>query len=442
MLNKKSLPTSQAPRARELHLGSPTMKMRQLAPFAFALLFACAHINESPMPPPRNVPSAGAGFELALYQSTGVRFQSGTDVQLVYNGAIFGALTRAIRGAKTSINIVIYVWQPGEPSDAVIAAIEERTRAGVACRVMVDPVGSTPAFQRDVEPRLLSAHCDVRRFRPVHATHFMGSALSRNHRKIVILDGAVGFTGGFGIAKEWIGEGLAKDNWRDTSARIEGAVVSALQVAFAENWQEAGGPLLPASDFPEAGGESGKTRAAFVASSVQVGPSNADRLTQLALACAHKRLWIANAYFVPPEGILQILEEKARAGVDVRVLVPGPIDDEPAILPGQRSSYPRLIEAGVKVFEYQPAMLHAKTMVIDDSLSILGSMNLDPLSLNRLEEGSLVLLDPGLNENLAQHYEADLTHSKGMTLHSEEIPGFWGNLSRKAFGWLGDAPGR
>ena len=407
-----------------------------------ACLLGCAHSGDSPMPAPHHVPPVDEGFELALFQSTGVKFEDGAQAQLLYNGKLFDALVEGIKSAKVSVDIVLYIWRPGDPSDRVLAALAERTAAGVTCRVLVDPVGSTPAFQKEVMPRLKAARCDVEQFRPVKAGGAVGLSLARNHRKIVVIDGRLAFTGGFGFHKDWLGNGLSKDQWRDTSVRVEGNVVAYFQVAFAENWQEAGGPLLLASDFPPLEGPRGKVRSAFVASSVQVGPSNADRMTQLAIASARHRLWIANAYFVPPNALLKLLVTKAREGVDVRILTTGPVHDVPSIRSAQRASYEGLIREGIHIYEYQPSMMHAKTMVVDDELVVVGSINFDPLSFNELEEGSFLALDKGLTQELTGRFLEDVTHAKEMSLDSPELPGPWGKFSRGLFRWMGSTPGR
>jgi cardiolipin synthase len=165
-------------------------------------------------------------------------------------------------------------------------------------------------------------------------------------------------------------------------------------------------------------------------------------MTQLTFLSARKRLWISNAYFTPSEDIVAELESRSRAGVDVRLLVPGPIHDQPSMREGQRSFYRRLLAAGIKIWEYQPSMMHSKTVVVDDRLAIVGSMNLDPLSLNLLEEGSLAVEDEQATAQLAAAFERDVQNAKRIEPGAKEIPGFWGSLVREAFRQVGKAPGR
>jgi cardiolipin synthase A/B len=350
-------------------------------------------------------PSSGEGFALALYQSLGVRVQAGHSVSLLQNGSVFDALVQQIAEAKSSINVAMYIWEAGAASDRVVKALVERAQAGVRCRILVDDVGS-PDFGKTLQPRLTQAGCEVRIFRPLVGEE----KLARNHRKLVVVDGAAAITGGFGIRDTWLGDGISAESWRDSNVLFTGPAVSGAQQAFAENWQEAGGGLLPAEAFPDVA-VGAPVRAAFVGSSQGV-LTRAERVTQLMMAAATRRLWIANAYFVPSRGILSLIEQKARAGVDVRILAPYKNSDSKTAFGLQHTEYGRLLKQGVKIWEYTPSMMHAKTMLIDDQLALIGSINLDPLSLNELEEDALVVDDRGFADQLDQAFTADCARSK------------------------------
>ena len=389
-----------------------------------ALVLAGCHKKRGQLRLPPTL-DARTDFSLALRQSLGTALRPGNEVTIFPNGHVFDALEEAIAASRSSIDIVVYIWEKGAASDRMVAAITPRARAGVACRILVDAFGSSD-FEKDVKAALTDAGCDARVFRPIPGV----SDEARNHRKIVVIDGAVGFTGGFGVRDDWLGEGESDAHWRDTNARVKGPAVSDMQQAFAENWQEAGGPLLGADAFPfdrapgaaagvadppVAGAPHGGVLAAFVASTGAPVVTRAERLTQLAIATAKKRLWISNAYFVPSRAILDELGEKARAGVDVRILSPGrKSDSKPAFL-SQHAEYGDLVKAGVRVWEYLPSMMHAKTMVVDDGLAVIGSINLDPLSLNVLDEGALVTEDPKTVEALAALFVADMGRSEEKT---------------------------
>ncbi len=358
-----------------------------------------------------DVPSSGEPFALAVYQSLGARVRPGHEVTLVGNGAVFDALAQEIGRAKSSVHVDVFIWQKGTASDKLIVALEKRA-PGVDCRVLVDDVGS-PHFEEDIAPRLAKARCETRRFRPLPGS---GDELARNHRKLVVIDGRVAFTGGFGIRDEWLGDGVTAEAWRDANVRFTGPAVADAQQAIAENWQEAGGALFPASAFPELDADlPRKASAALVTSTASPVLSRAERLVQLLVRAAKKRLWIANAYFVPPDAITDMLREKARAGVDVRLLMPGKKSDSKISMGSQHLAYDELVQSGVRVFEYQPSMMHAKTMVVDDEIGIVGSINLEPLSFEKLEEDALVVQDRAFAEELARSFEQDVTHARPVT---------------------------
>ncbi|QSQ21328.1 cardiolipin synthase B [Pyxidicoccus parkwayensis] len=375
------------------------------------LLAGCPYPNHRHDLRLRALPEGGPeARSLAFYQSLGVELQPGHRVELIENGHIFDAIEQEIRSARTSIHIASYIWRPGEPSDRLVRAIQQR-QPGVACRVLVDPLGSVN-FE-SVEPVLAKAGCEVRTFRPIQGAISSLDAKrikARMHRKLVVRDGEVGLTGGWGIWRSWLGDAEGPDSWRDLAVRVEGPTVREMQVAFAQNWQEAGGDFLPASEFPTIQ-PVGEARAGFVASTGHRFLSNARRMTLLTIASAKRRLWIANSYFIPSEAISDMLIEKAKQGVDVRVLVPGRHHDIAPVHAAQRASYARLLEGGVRIWEYELSMMHAKTMLADDSLSVVGSTNMDPLALGSSEECSVVVDDAGLAAELAAAFEKDLGHS-------------------------------
>ncbi len=327
--------------------------------------------------------------------------ETGHRVELLDNGAVFDRLEREIRKARSSVSIVMYIWEEGHASDRIVAALIERAKAGVRCRLVIDSLGSN-AFPKVLLPRLVEGGCDVRMFRPALSE----TSLARNHRKVVIIDGVVAITGGFGVRDCWLGNGCEPGAWRDASVVFSGPSVHSAQQAFAENWQEAGGELLSAQEFPPPDA-SGPTTAAFVSSTASPTVTRAERLTQLMIAAASQRLWIVNAYFVPSQAILDQLAAKAAGGVDVRVLVAGHQSDSKLAFGYQQLTYGALIERGVEVWEYQPCMLHSKTMVVDDHLAVVGSINLDPLSLNTLDEVALVVYDATLASALEATFIAD-----------------------------------
>jgi cardiolipin synthase len=353
-------------------------------------------------------------LSFALFQSTGVELAPGHRAEVIEDGAVFDVLVDEIRRAKQSVHILVFIWRPSEPSDRIVDALLERARAGVQCRIVVDPVGSEEVsghhdFDEKIEKPLVDGGCEVHYYRLL-GNRRIRRMLGRDHQKLAIVDGRVGITGGFGIWKVWLGHGNAPENWRETSVRIEGPAIRQMQLAFSSAWQESGGSLLPRDVFPPLD-HAGESRAGYVASVGRTG--------------------IANAYFSPPDAVLRQLEEKRRQSVDVRVLGPGPVHDVRVIRASQRSTYERLLRAGVRIWEYQPSMMHAKTMLVDDWLSVIGSTNLDPVALNWTGEGSLVIEDRGVAAALERAWTRDLARSKEITLADGGRSGPWRRLARR-----------
>lgn len=360
------------------------------------------------------VPSSGPGFKQALFQTTGVQFTAGNAVEWIDDGAVFGRIADDVAKARRSVNIVLFIWRPGAPGDGMAALLAERGRAGVACRVLVDPTGS-PRFEEEVKPRLEEGGCQVQLFRPLPTKE----NLARNHRKLVIVDAKVGYTGGFGFQDVWLSEGPHAQGWVEASARVEGPVLAQLQQAFAENWQEARGELLPPGDFP-APGPAGGAEAAFVTSTAHPELTISERLVLLLVKSAKRRLWIAQAYFTPTQPLMELLAQKASEGVDVRLLVPGDNNDQKAVTLVQRKTYKTLLPAKVRIFEWPPSMMHAKTFVVDDQVAVVGSINFDPLSYRWLEEGALVVHDRAFNARAAETFER--LAAKSVEMREEDHP--------------------
>jgi len=373
-----------------------------------ALSLSCLGVGRKPVGEvhlPADAPEPGPAFGTALYQTVGARLQAGNEIHWVNNGKVFDAAVEEIGKAKKSINIATFIWSDSDTARRLTRAIAARTRAGVACRILVDAVGSLSFSEKESGP-LEDAGCAVRKFRPIPGQ----DDLARNHRKIIVVDGRIGITGGFGVDDKWRGRGKSEEQWRDSNVMARGPVVAAMQQAFAEEWQEAATELLPPEEFPRLE-KAGSTRAAFVTSTDNGVVTKGDRLMQLLISAGRKRIWIATAYFVPSEPILQLLEGKAQKGVDVRILAAGEKTDAHLYLGPQRERMDRLIVAGARGFEYQASMMHSKTVLVDDTLVAVGSANLDALSLNKMDEAMLVADDRRLARELERQWVDDLKQS-------------------------------
>jgi cardiolipin synthase A/B len=403
-----------------------------LAQTAAALLVAAgAAVACSPSREPRS----GEVGDLAdaLRREARAEMVGGNALDLINNGDIFDAMERDIRDARLSVNILIYIWRGEDgPSRRIGEALLNR-RAGVACRILVDAFGSLK-FSDTLEERLEASGCDVRRYGLRADLRLM----ARNHRKVQVTDGKIALTGGWGVWRVWEGDGLSPEAWRDTAVRAKGPVVAQMQRAFEQSWVEAGGAPLPAAEYPKLEPR-GPTKATFVASSPRAGrTSEAETMTALVIASARRQLWIANSYFVPNEALADLLIRKRRQGVEVRVLASGPVHDMPPVRAAQRATYARLLEAGVRIFEYKPSMMHSKTMVVDGRTVVIGSTNFDQLSFQRLEEGSLVAFAPILAGKLLRDLQADFGRSQEITRELWDDRDLLPDLARRASALFAD----
>jgi len=336
---------------------------------------------------------------------------AGNRVDLLLNGdQIFPALLGAIRSARTSIDYAQYFWADGTVSQALADALAERARAGIRVNVLLDGVGTLhmPAVQIDT---LRRSGCHVEWFRPL-ARFSVRRHNNRNHRRILVVDGRVGITGGSGVSDKWTGNGQRDDHWRDTDVRIEGPAVTWLQAAFVENWRVATGELLGGREYvaPERQ-PAGDVRVQVVRSSPAGGSYAAYTMVLLAFVSARRSILMTNPYFVLDERMTDALVAAARRGVRVVALTPGKIDHA-LVRSASRHDFGRLLQSGVQIFEYQAALLHAKTLVVDGAWSSVGSTNLDNRSFTLNDELNLAVYDAGVAGQLEQVFERDLQHAR------------------------------
>lgn len=348
----------------------------------------------------------------------------GNEIDLLINGdEIFPAFLETIRGAQRTLNLLTYVYWRGDIAHDVASALCERARAGVEVNVLLDAVG-TAKMETGLLDDMRAAGVNVARFRPPRP--YAAKRLNhRTHRKLLIADGTIGMTGGVGIAEEWTGNAQDPDHWRDTHVRVRGPVVRGLQGAFAENWLEATGDVLVGEGhLPPLEPLDGGGPMQVVRSSAGMGDTNAEALFFLAIACARERLDLTAAYFAPRPAFVQALCDAAARDVEVRVLVPGPHIDKEIVRVAGRAVYEELLDCGVRIFEYQPTMLHAKTVCVDEAWSAVGSVNFDNRSFALNDEATLCVQDPRFAARLSEQFIRDLEVS-------EEIrPGRWNGRPR------------
>lgn len=324
---------------------------------------------------------------------------------------IFPEMLQAIRGARHSINMEMYIFDEGEIGSQFAEAMAERARAGVEVRLLIDGLGSHPGR---LEPKMEAAGVKVRVYRPlrVYSIYRVGD---RTHRRILTVDGRIGFCGGVGIDDRWLGDARNPRQWRDTVARVEGPVVAQLQAIFMEDWLLTTGEVLNGDrQFPGVGLAGGMLAQAVAASRTDQS-SMAKLLVYMAIQAARKRIWIENAYFVPDRQIREGLIHAVERGVDVKVIVPGDHIDIPAIRMASRHHYGELLDGGVEIYEYLPAMMHNKVMVVDGIWSTIGSINLDSRSMRRNAEVNVAIYDRDFARSMEEMIEGDRLSSERFT---------------------------
>ncbi|HZM34108.1 MAG TPA: phospholipase D-like domain-containing protein [Burkholderiales bacterium] len=360
----------------------------------------------------------------------------GNRVQPLLNGdEIFPAMLDAIRGARRTITLETYVYYSGRIGAEFSRALAERARDGVAVHVIFDAVGSGRIDERYVQ-EMAAAGVQVARYNPVR-WYTLARMNNRTHRKLLVVDGAVGFTGGAGIADEWTGNAQDPKHWRDTHFRIQGPVVAQLQAAFMENWIEITGEVLHGAEyFPPLAPAGGET-AQFFVSSPGGGGESMQLMYLLSIAAAAKRLAISASYFVPDEVELHALADAARRGVRVQIIVPGPHNDAEIVRRASRAGWGELLRAGVEIYEYQPTMYHCKVMIVDGLWVSVGSTNFDQRSFSVNDEANLNVLDTAFAREQERIFAADLERSRRVTLEQWQSRPWTEKLWEHSMGLLG-----
>jgi cardiolipin synthase len=340
----------------------------------------------------------------------------GNRAQLLLNGdEIFPAMLAAIRVAKTTITFANFIWEKGDVGRDIAHALAERCRAGVGVNVLVDAVGSKNMPKKDKQAMETSG-CHVARYHSLNPLSIK-RVNHRNHRRVLVVDGRVGFTGGTGVGEKWTGDGRQKGYWRQTDVRVEGPIVRQLQAAFAENWRDATGLLLAgAAYFPEIEPR-GSLAAQSIKSSPASGAAEAYLLFLLAIEGARSSILLTNPYFVPDGTMTDAIVRAVKRGVDVSIITAGVADTNLDRLVRQASHahFGRVLAAGAKIHEYGPALLHAKTMVVDGQWVSIGSANLDNRSFALNNELNLAFLDRTLATRMAEVFREDLKFTKAVS---------------------------
>jgi cardiolipin synthase len=368
-------------------------------------------------------PSDDPEFSRVMESLMGAPLRDGNDVKELSNGdEIFPAMLAAIRGAQRTITFESYIYWSGEVGKQFTAALSERARAGVKVHVLIDSLGSSKADKHGLD-EMEQAGVEVRKYNPVGPTTLL-HINNRTHRKLLVVDGRIGFTGGVGIADKWSGRGESPEHWRDAHFRIEGPVVAQMQATFMDNWVEVMPdvhhddryfPLLPPV---------GSMKAQIVHSAPDGGALKIRLMYGLLVGAARKSLRIANAYFVPEDAAISEIVEAARRGVTVELIVPGPITDTQITRKASHGKWGPLLAAGVAIYEFQPTMYHCKVMIVDDLWVSVGSTNFDNRSFRINDEANLNVVDAPFAQRQAEIFERDKANSRRITLVEWQQRGF------------------
>ncbi len=359
-----------------------------------------------------------AAFVELIQRAAGAELHRGNAVEVLLNGdETYERLWRDLRSATKSITLQLYYCRPGRMAEEFREILVERARAGVKVLFLRDAFGSQDLTKEYVQA-LRDAGVEVADFRPTH-WYELHKAHNRSHIRVAVIDGLIAYTGGFGIDDKWYGDGRTNEAWRETNVRFSGPAVAQLQAIFVAGWAEAARDLLTGDIlFPSArGAASGNgTFGAAVHCAPTVGSTVSERLLALTIAGARRTLLVSNAYFVPDDDFRRLLTDAARRGVDVRILTAGPPTDTKLTWYASHARYEELLSGGVRIFEYQPSMMHAKTLTADGIWCVMGTVNFDNRSFALNDESVLMVHDAATAATLERVYHDDLTRSREILL--------------------------
>ena len=341
----------------------------------------------------------------------------GNRVENFENGVeIFPAMLAAIRGARSTITFESYIYWSGRVGQRFAEALSERARAGVRVHLLIDWVGSQKMDQQMLD-QMASAGVEVHRFHPLHWYH-LTRMNNRTHRKLLIIDGQVGFTGGVGISDEWDGDASDPQHWRDSHYRLEGPAVAQMQAAFMDNWIKTTGKVLQGEAYFPALTPVGTALGQVFTSSPSGGGDSMQLMYLLSITAAERTIDLSAAYFVPDALTRKALLAALGRGVRLRIIVPGEYIDSQVTRRASRADWGELLRAGAEIHEFQPAMFHCKALIVDSQLVSVGSTNFDNRSFRLNDEANLNVYDGGFAAKVERVFEEDLRRSRRVTLES------------------------
>jgi cardiolipin synthase A/B len=388
-----------------------------------------SYLLAPPAPPPRfgldhEFSIDSPEFVSTVAGASGSPFLEGNSLELLNNGdAFYPPMLAAIKGAEHSITIEAYIYWAGEIGAAFAEALAARARAGCPVKILLDAIGSS-SIGSDILNLLEAGGCQVAWYNPIR-WYTVGRFNNRTHRKSLIIDGDVAFTGGAGIADHWRGNARGPDEWRDMQIRLEGPAVVPLQTGFAHNWQQTTGELLSGDAYYPVIGNRGPLAVQTLLSSPETGASSVRTMYYLSIVCARESIDIANPYFVPDPVAIETLIEAKQRGVDVRIMVSGTRNDNWLARHNSVRLFGRLLSAGIEIHEFNRTMLHQKTMVVDGRWVTVGTTNFDNRSFAHNEESNVCFLDRDLAHQLRRVFHDDLKGSARVTIGGWHRRGMW-----------------
>ncbi|MBC7414265.1 MAG: cardiolipin synthase B [Herminiimonas sp.] len=363
---------------------------------------------------PRLYPVADMQFQRSMGVMLGPNIVGGNKIETLLNGdQIFPSMLKAIREARHSINLETYIYWSEQIGLDMADALAERARAGVKVHVLIDWVGSS---KLDAEPitKMKDAGVEFEKYHPLR-WYTLGRLNNRTHRKLMIVDGNIGFTGGVGIAAIWTGRAQDPDHWRDSHFRIEGPVVAQMQAVFMDNWIKTTGRVLHGPIYFPALAPAGNLAAQTFSSSPSGGNESMHLMYMLAFTAAQKSIYISSAYFVPDERTRETLIDAMKRGVKLKIIMPGPHTDADTVRSSSRGMWGELLQAGAELYEYQPTMYHCKVMIVDGLMTSVGSTNFDDRSMRLNDEANVNVYDAEFAQRQTAIFDEDIAKSQRIT---------------------------
>ena len=353
-------------------------------------------------------------FQRAMGVLLGPALVEGNRVETLLNGdQIFPSMLEAIRSAKKTITFETYIYWSGEIGREFAEALSERSKNGVKVHVILDWVGSQKMDEESLE-FMRKSGVEVERYHRPH-WYTLHRLNNRTHRKLLVVDGTIGFTGGVGIADKWTGNAQDPDHWRDTHYRIEGPAVAQMQAAFMDNWTKVTGKVLHTVDYFPPQKAVGHDYAQVFQSSIEGGAESMHLMYLLSIAAASKTIHLSMAYFAPDEAALEALKDALRRGVKVQLILPGPHSDAAFVQKASRATWGELMKLGAEIYEYRPTMFHCKVLVVDGLWTSVGSTNFDSRSFRLNDEANLNIYDRDIAGRQIVIFNEDLKRSRRVT---------------------------